>query len=229
MRRAFVIALAGTLVMCASALTVHVDKAPEFAPARTVSVFGVFHDGRMSEPAWTALSPKISPALGKFECEPGYGNRLRGGDPALVSWIDHTVRENGIDDSVLDKVAAHAEGELVMVLLSYRKIPSWRDAGAGRTGTRTAQPMAMGRGMARPRMSTYARPEDENVFELSASLYSPKEHKLVAQIDLRYTGDDLDEAMNEFTGKLKGLVPGAKCAGWSWPSPDETADAGEPD
>ncbi len=224
-RGVFAIALAGALVMCANALSVRVETAPEFVPAHTVSVFGVFHDGRMSEPAWTALSPKISSALGKAECELGYGNRLRNGDPELASWLERNVRENGIDDTVLDKIAPYAEGDLVMVLLSYRKLPGSRDAGVR---VRAAQPMAMGRGMARPRGS-YAPPEDDHVFELSASLFSPKEHKLVAQIDLRYAGDDLDEAMGQFTAKLRGLVPGAKCAGWNWPNPDEIADAGEPE
>ena len=48
--------------------------------------------------------------------------------------------------------------------------------------------------------------EEEHLFELSASLYSVALHKLVAQIDLRYEGDDLDEAMNAFATKLRLLA-----------------------
>lgn len=175
----------------------------------------------MSDQAWTSLLPKISSALGRAECELGYGNRLRAADSELASSIDRSVRENGIDDSVLDKVAPSAAGELVMVLMVYRKIPRARDAGA----VRAAPPRRMGR----PGVRYVERPEDDHVFELSGSFFSPKEHKLVAQIDLRYTGDDLDEAMDEFTKKLKTLVPGATCVGWNWPSPDrEEPDASPP-
>jgi hypothetical protein len=61
------------------------------------------------------------------------------------------------------------------------------------------------------------------VYELSASLYSVALQKLVAQIDLRYSGDDLDEALSAFATKLRLLVPDAQCVGWTW-----TNDAVEP-
>ena len=67
-----------------------------------------------------------------------------------------------------------------------------------------------------PSSSSAMAPQEEHLFELSASLYSVALHKLVAQIDLRYDGDDLDEAMNAFTVKLRLLLPEAKCVGWNW-------------
>src|SRR5262245_6308986 len=102
------------LVMCASALNVTVERAPNYSPPASprVSIFGVFHDGRMSEQAWTSLSPKVSKALGHVSCELGYGNRFREADSELASWTDRTVSENGIDDEVLDKVSKYAEGDL---------------------------------------------------------------------------------------------------------------------
>jgi hypothetical protein len=210
--------------MCASELTVRVERAPELStnPRARVSIFGVFHDGRMSEASWGPLEPKLASVFGgKRTCEVGYGKRMRAGDAELTRAVDRMVRENGIDDEVLGKVAPAAEGDLIMVLMLYRKLPArLRDAGA------PVQPVmagpTMGRRMARPggMTSRDAPPEDERVFELSASLFSRAAHKLVAQVDLRYTGDDLDEAMGEFAKKLGAVVPEATCTGWKWPDPD---------
>ncbi len=222
MRRLFVVASAVALFTCASGLTVRVEQTPEFVPTRGahVSVFGVFHDGLLSDTAWNAVSPKVSAALGHPECELGYGQQLRDAKPELASSIEHDVRENGVDDNLLARVAPNATGELVMVLMSYRQIPTGRDGGVHHAAAaQPAQPM-MGRGgMRSSRMGSSYSPgqaEEEHLFELSASLYSVALHKLVAQIDLRYEGDDLDEAMNAFAAKLRLLLPEAKCVGWTW-------------
>jgi len=183
----------------------------------------------MDEKAWLPLEPKLAQAFGGSRtCEPGYGKRMRDGDDALSHQVDHMVRENGIDDDVLEKVAPAARGDFILVLMLYKKVPQLHDGGARMRVS--AQPMAMGRRGGRPGMSRYAPPpEDDHVFELSASLFSRAAHKLVAQVDLRYTGDDLDEAMSSFAKKLETVVPGATCVGWNWPSPDEELDAAEPD
>jgi hypothetical protein len=190
-------------------------------------VFGVFRDGRMDEKAWAPLEPKLAEAFGgKRTCEPGYGKRMRAGDDALAHQVDHLIRENGIDDDVLEKVAPAAQGDFILVLMLYKKVPELHDGGVRMM--RAATPMGMGRRGGRAPMSRYAPPmDDEHVFELSASLFSRAAHKLVAQVDLRYTGDDLDAAMTGFAKKLETVVPGATCAGWSWPNPDEELDASD--
>lgn len=218
--------------MCASELGLRVEQAPEYTPqsGSKISVFGVFHDGRMDEHAWSPLEPKLAEAFGgRRTCEPGYGKRMRASDDALTHTIDHLIRENGIDDDVLEKVAPAAQGDFILVLMLYKKVPQFHDGGARMRVA--AQPMGMGRRGSRAPMSRYAPPaEDEHVFELSASLFSRAAHKLVAQVDLRYTGEDLDAAMSEFAKKLETVVPGATCAGWNWPSSDEEQlDAAEPD
>jgi hypothetical protein len=219
--------------MCASELGVRVEQAPEYAPQRDarVSIFGVFHDGRMNEQAWQPLEPKLSATFGgKRTCEVGYGKRLRASDDALALSFDHMVRVNGIDDAVLEKVSPAAQGDFILVLMLYRKVPQLRDGGVRMRAQATTPMGGMGRrGMARPGMSRYAPPEDDHVFELSASLFSRAAHKLVAQVDLRYTGDDLDTAMAEFATKLATVVPNASCAGWNWPNPDDVDAGEEPD
>jgi len=218
---------------CASELGLRVEQAPEYAPQNgsKISVFGVFHDGRMDEKAWQPLEPKLAEAFGgKRTCELGYGKRMRASDDALSHTVDHLIRENGIDDEVLEKVAPAAQGDFILVLMLYKKVPQFHDGGGVRMRA-TAAPMGMGRRtMPRPGMSRYAPPaEDDHVFELSASLFSRAAHKLVVQVDLRYTGDDLDAAMAGFAKKLETVVPGATCAGWNWPNPDEELDASEPE
>jgi hypothetical protein len=198
--------------------TVRVDKAAEFTATRgaRISVLGVFHDGRMSEPAWGTLSPKVSEALGRTFCETGYSQDLRESKPELLASIDHDVRENGIDDALLERISPNAVGDLVMVLMSYRQIPERKTTP---TAQQNASPQLMSAGgrMRRGGQSQrYTPPEAEHLFELSASFFSVKLHKLVVQIDLRYEGDDLDEAMDAFTKKLQLTLPEAKCVGWHW-------------
>jgi len=222
--------------MCADSTSVRVEEAPGFvAPARAkISVFGVFHDGRMSEPAWFALADKVSHALDSPRCEVGYDQPFRNAAPDLARDIDRQIRSNGIDDSVLARVAPFATGDYVMVLMSYRQIPVARHhADAGATA-RPAAPMARGArgrfGAGTGASSDYDPALDDRVFELSASLYSIADKKLVAQIDLRHNGDDLDAAMDAFAQKLDALVPRARCVGWKFPAadtaPDDASDAG---
>ncbi len=229
----FVLGALGLLVMCTGATTVRVEHAPEFVATAhpRVSVFGVFHDGRMSEPAWLALAPKVSRALDSPRCELGYGQRLRNTKPELASAVEKSVRENGIDDEVLAQVAPYATGDYIMVLMSYRQIPGQREGhrdGGARAAPRAA-PMARAGGRGRGSIGRdYGPDEEDHVFELSASVYSVALHKLVAQIDLRHSGDDLDEAMDAFALKLDALMPHARCVGWSYPDvPDVLADAGD--
>jgi len=209
--------------------SVRVETAAGYAPPRgaTVSVLGVFRDGRMSRDSWDPLSAKISAALGsdKDACKAGWGRAMREAEPDLAQWLDAQTRENGMTEEALARVAPRARGDLVMTLLTYRYMPPARHAPA------QARPRAQfggRRGYARG--ATRIAPEPEaHVFELSASFYSAREHKLVAEVNLRYEGDDLDEAMDAFATKLRALLPGARCAGWTWPEPaEDSTEATEP-
>jgi hypothetical protein len=196
------------------------------APARaTVSVFGVFHDGRMSEASWHPLSAKVSRALGTSACSVGWGSGLRSAEPELARWVDAETRENGVTDALLGRVAAQARGDFVMTLMVYRYMPrsqSRAAAGVARTRALAAPPMRR-RGFGRVGPRVLEEPE-ARVFELSASLYSVRQHALVAEIELRYAGEDLDVAMQAFATKLAAVVPGASCVGWKWPEPAPSSD-----
>jgi len=210
------IALAVSMLLaCADdAPSVRVETAAGFASPRgaTVSVFGAFHDGRMSADAWRPLSTPLSRAFGKDACDVAWGDALREAKPDLADWVDQSTRENGITDEMLEKVAPLAKGDYVMTLVVYRYIPKSRT----RPATRGA-PVAGGmgrRGRMGPRMQG-PPPEESHVFELNAGFWSVREKKLVAEAALRYAGDDLDVATAAFVAKLKALLPGATCVGWS--------------
>ncbi len=218
--------LAVAVAACASATTVRVEQAPEFVAPRAarVSVFGVFHDGRMSDTAWAALESKIAPALGRHGCEVGYGPRMREANPELASSVAHDISENGVDDALLTRVASGATGDYILLLMSYRQLPSSHDGGA--RPVQRPVPMAGGRMTRGSGLGSGSRPvvEEERLFELSASLFSVELHKLVAQVDLRHLGDDLDEAMDAFAKKLTLLLPNATCVGWNWETDSGVGD-----
>src|SRR5262249_1056360 len=54
-----------------------VQSAPDFrSQGVSLSVFGVFRDGRMSVDAWDQLGPKLSPSFGNAMCDVAFGKRL---------------------------------------------------------------------------------------------------------------------------------------------------------
>src|SRR5689334_9806409 len=86
-----------------------VKSAPGFARGQTtVSVFGVFHDGRMSPESWLELGPSISAMLGQKSCDTAYGEGLQKGNPEMFTAADEDTRANGITEDLLQKFAAMA-------------------------------------------------------------------------------------------------------------------------
>src|ERR1700722_13130989 len=75
--------------------------APTFTHApHTVSLLGVYKDGRMNPDVWEQIGPALSTPLGG-KCGPGYDS-LVNGNPALSAAIDDYARANGIGDDLLD-------------------------------------------------------------------------------------------------------------------------------
>ena len=59
-----------------------------------------------------------------------------------------------------------------------------------------------------------ARPTDRSVFEVSASLFSVRQHESVAVVAMTYDGQSVDDAFRKFTERLGAELTGARCAGW---------------
>lgn len=198
----------------------NVESAADWQPPKTVSVLGVFRDGRMSPEAWeNDVGADLSKPLREPLCPAGYGPSMRERQPALADAIDRGTREDGLGDELLDQVAPMAEGELVMAITLYRYVPKSispngtapvpRQAGRGRGG-------GFGRRGAAPHAGTAPAPDEDPVYEISITFFSVAQHHLVARIDMRYSGTDMARATNELQTKLSALLPQTHCVGWNW-------------
>jgi hypothetical protein len=192
--------------------------AASFAPGpHTVSVLGVYQDGRMSLASWDDLAPYLVAALRSDHCAVGYDSLATSGAP-LAEAIDRFAREDGPTDELLTHLAPAAEGDLVLVLTFAGKLPTKaRDNAAAHA---TAAPSGGGgrrHGGHRVRGAPTAEGgADSNRLDISASLFSVPQHRSVALIQMRYSGASIEDAMTKFTGKLTESLPDMKCVGWNW-------------
>jgi hypothetical protein len=199
--------------------------ASDFAPARhTVSVLGVYKDGRMSSDGWQALAPRVAPALGAAYCEVGY-ETLASANRALADAIDEYTRADGPTDDLLAQLTPAAKGDLVLVVTFAGKLPQ-RMSDAGAPG-RASAPSAMGgrgggrvggiRGAGRMRRSSTSEgTTDNNLLDISASLFSVTQKNSVALVAMQYSGKSLDDAIEKFAAKLAQSLPSVACVGWNW-------------
>jgi hypothetical protein len=104
---------------CADESSVSVKYAPGYKPGpATVSILGVFRDGRMSLDTWSAMASPVSTALGAMvdRCEPAFGERLRHENDELFTSLDDETRNNGITEDLLAKLAARAQGDVILFI-----------------------------------------------------------------------------------------------------------------
>jgi len=194
---------------------------PAKAP-HSLSVFGVFRDGRMNARAWDEMSSKLTVVLGPEPCPAAYSADLVTGDGPLASAIDDYSRNYGVTEPLLDQLAPAAKGELLLVFVI---------AGATRSKSRGPEPRAQpapGPGATRMRRtSSYVRGPrpDAAAFEVTASLFSPKEHGMVAAVTLRYFGTSEDAALAKVIAKWTELLPSTSCEGWDFEAHPVEGDA----
>jgi hypothetical protein len=203
--------------------------APDFTPARhTVSVLGVYKDGRMSSEAWDAIAARVSRSLGAAKCEAAYADTAASPNHALFAAIDDYTQANGPTDDLLAKIAPAARGDLVLVVIVAGKLPTPEKikvqeetnrpqsaaggmGGGGRGGMGSLGGMRNGGG----RMFR-GDPAVADRLDLSASLFSVPKATSVALVTLQYSGESIDDAVARFTTRLGGSLPAATCVGWNW-------------
>ncbi len=202
--------------------------ASDFVPAHhSISVFGVFKDGRMSSESWGSLGPRITPALGGGHCDPAYGEPVIAGNRDLAAAIEDYASANGPTDDLLAQLAPAARGDLILVVTAAGKLPAQRRVSV------QDQPQQHGAGPAYKAQrghQTLNKQFDPNVLELSAQLFSVAQGRSVAVVDLQYTGDSIDEAVAKFTTQLALSLPGSTCTGWDTEAkldPDKIRKLGE--
>ena len=198
----------------------NVRSAPGFTPGRTtVSVFGVFRDGRLSPESWAEFGPPISAALGQKSCDIAYGEGLQKENPEMFSAVDDDARANGITEDMLDKFASMAKGELIMTISVHNRERQTIIATEGVDPLRAAsmQQPKRGGGRRQPPGQTTV----EGGVEIAASLYAVRLHRSMARVAMQYTGPSMEDALRRFVAKLNTLIPGSTCLGWSLISPRE--------
>jgi hypothetical protein len=120
MRRSWIarllVLLSVTLTACGhedSELSVHF--ASGFVPkGSSVSLFGVFKDGRMSSDAWEEMGPLFARSLGNGACDLAYGADLVATKPDLSSAVDDYTRANGVTEDLLARFASTAQGDVII-------------------------------------------------------------------------------------------------------------------
>jgi hypothetical protein len=185
----------------------HASYAPEYAPGSTVSVFGVFADGRMDPEFWNDLGSTLLPLAG---CTAGYSADLATQNPGLASAVDDYVRANGVTEALLAQWGTLSKADTIL-LFSIAGHPPVQ------TGPTVVTPKYIPpTQMTRPaNLYDEHRPTDGSVFQVTASLYSVRARRSIARLDMIYSERDVDGALREFGRRMRVELPIAACAGWS--------------
>jgi len=213
----FALVLVGSVLGCGRGADFSTQFASDFAPAHhSVSVLGVYRDGRMSLDSWDVLAPRLRRALGSQTCQVGY-DTLASSNQELANAIDEFARSEGPTGKLLTQVAPAALGDLILVLSFSGKLPAPR----GDPGPPTGAPVANGMGTTRRRGRGQAAPQsngqpDTNHLDLSASLFSVAQGRPVGIVAMKYRGDSIDDALTRFGQELASALPGLKCTGWNF-------------
>jgi len=205
--RALLAPLSALLLSCGG-VQFEVTHGPDFAGwPRTVSIFGVYKDGRMSLEGWNDLGRPFSSALGKDLCDALYSQELRAADPRLAMSIDEATQNEGISEAILDKLGAFAEGEAIVVV-------SMRTRGGRRPLRASASA-----NVARRRDVPVSPIDGDGEIHLAATLYSPSQHVPIGRVDMTYPGSNTDEAVQKFVVKVRETLGGTVCKGWKVGAP----------
>jgi hypothetical protein len=224
-----------------------VTLAPDFAKTDTVSVFGIFRDGRISPQSWEEFGGVLSSPFGQKPCEAAYTDAFVDAQPELSAAVDDYAKENGLGDELLDRFAAQARGEVIMAITMIGQAarppadagaakpvhapssPGQSNYGAPASGPGGGRGMGRGGGGGfgrggfggrRPQSTSEQHPKSEpSAWEVSVSLFSVRLHHSIGEAGMSYSGSDPDGALKAFAARLGAEMPGAACRGWDWSAP----------
>ena len=190
---------------------------------RTVSVFGVFKDGRIDGDAWSDVGPRFSAALGGAPCDSLHESAVVGGDRTVADAVDDQARADGVTDGLLDLFAPAAPGDAILVLSMAGRLSTMRGTGVSYASPqRSRNPRGMGaRGAGAGGAFSPVESGDPGLYasrdslEISARLFSVREHRTVAVVAMTYTGKSVDEAIGSFLARLRTELPGMTCKAWN--------------
>ncbi len=201
-----------------------IDRSAELLSAHnTISVFGVYRDGRMDPEYWRDLGPRLAGLFGPRTCELLVDERLHAEEPDLFTKIDEDTKQNGVSSELLGQVAARATGASIIAIQLSGHPPTHQRASSTASGRSSTGPSRGGRGGGRrggpaPRED----PVDDNAFDVFVSLFSVQTHQIVLSFTMQYTGTTVDDAIKKFATRLGVELPGSSCVGWKWNEPPAT-------
>jgi hypothetical protein len=211
-----------SLVSCANNdAQFDVEYAHGFQPRpAAISVFGVFEEGKMSPESWELLAPKLASILGDASCPAVIDAALVKRDAALYAAVDDYARDNGVTEDLLAEFADASTGDVIMTITVAGKYPE--PATSARTPAGTTPPPPgppPGRRGGRGRRRASAPPAEHasierSALEMSATLFSVSQKRSIASVEMKYTGTNTEEAMNQFVAKLRETIPGSRCVAW---------------
>ena len=226
----------GSVVACGLACVLACgDKATTFAvnyaPGYTaqpvkVSVLGVYREGRLDVDGVRALGPELTQSVFHTDsCALAFDQNMRNAKPAVFSALDDATRTDGITEPLLGALAPAAEGEAIFFITMAGEVRGIPDGGGDRS-VPSASNTGMGRqpnrgGIGRGPMYREAR--DTSALDLTATIYSIKDKRVVAQLAMTYSGTSEAEAQAQFRAKLAQTFPNTTCVGWTaekWPTED---------
>jgi hypothetical protein len=231
---AVAVLFAGTSAGCASPSA---EFATKYAPSvrregLTVSVFGVYKDGRMSTDSWADLKPSFATVMGGTPCDSLLTEPLVMEDRDVGTALDDTTRAEGVSDQLLDVFAPAASGDAIMLVTVAGRPPGDSPRTSSLSGTQPASFTQAGKarrsiaGNGRTDLSGVNDPmmprTSREAFEVAVTLYSIRDHQTVALVAMTYTGKSVDEAMAAMIAKLRAELPGMRCVGWK---PDVRVEA----
>lgn len=221
--------IAGLTCACGEAGVYYdVKFAPGYAPGpTTVSVLGVFQDGRMSNEMWNEVDARLAPVLGQPSCEAIWGEAFRRAQPDLFDQLDRTSQADGVTEEMLDRFSEAAQGEAIMVISLHIRRTAAQGATSGvdpmagsqrnpysATGPMPGQRRGQqGMTPVRPGAIRPDRWQGQEI-RLAATLYSAKQHAPMGRIILNYLGTNVDDATRRFVRKIGETLPGSVCKGW---------------
>lgn len=124
--------VAGALATCAtpagSQPEINVAPTPDVVKPESVSVFGIFRNGRMSPEAWEDFGKALSAPFSASICKAAYDVVFTDTNPGLADAIDDYTKENGVSDELLAKFAPLAKGDTILLIAIDGQLP--KPAGA---------------------------------------------------------------------------------------------------
>ena len=125
-----------------------VNAAPAADPAKpgSVSVFGIFRNGRMSPEAWEDWGKALSMPLSEGICPAAYDVVFTSANPELAAAIDDYTKENGVSDELLEKFAPLAKGDTILLIAIDGQLPKPAAASSTKPAKPAQDPSSSGQG-----------------------------------------------------------------------------------